>query len=576
MDLLLPSFPTMDVGASLPPLGETADFLDVQLDFFHKLGYSTAQVFDVQKKFGPNLDTDKLLGELVKVQAGLETRQGPVTTLSVLVPRGEVRASEPKMHVPVTSQSGEEGSDDENALRPIVIDGSNVAMSHGNKQVFSCLGIQLAVNYFLDRGHTQVTVFVPLWRKEQPRPDVPITDQQILLELESEKHLVFTPSRHVAGKRVVCNDDCYIVQLAYDLDGVVVSNDMYRDLQREKPEWKRFIDERLLMYSFVNDKFMPPDDPLGRHGPTLENFLRRFPKSHKKQPCPYGKKCTYGIKCKFSHPERGKQSNRLLADTLRDNAKLSSMLQSGLVPGQSLSLVEEMAKELTLGPEPSKKDHKREKSKHSSSKKGSSRKEKSPPGRAMPQHSRSQERLDSGLGSIDGPSIEAPRGHFEHQFGVTSACCPMTLQQQYYHMRSGPCNCCSPLRSSPAYPHHHSTGSDTIPHYPPYDAYRVNVPPFSQPASFQHSRHHHCHQPVFYSDPYAVRPVLPCEPPPWDPPLGTQPSRNPDERTVIRTNLLAIFSAHLVDAAMDMFPQMNDPQQLAAEIVNLQNQNRPR
>nr|2N5K_A Chain A, Ribonuclease ZC3H12A [Mus musculus] len=25
---------------------------------------------------------------------------------------------------------------------------------------------------------------------------------------------------------------------------------------------------------------------------------------HRKQPCPYGKKCTYGIKCRFFHPER--------------------------------------------------------------------------------------------------------------------------------------------------------------------------------------------------------------------------------------------------------------------------------
>lgn len=48
-------------------------------------------------------------------------------------------------------------------------------LSHGNKEVFSCLGIQLAVNFFLDRGHTEITVFVPSWRKEQPRPDVPIT-----------------------------------------------------------------------------------------------------------------------------------------------------------------------------------------------------------------------------------------------------------------------------------------------------------------------------------------------------------------------------------------------------------------
>lgn len=35
---------------------------------------------------------------------------------------------------------------------------------------------------------------------------------------------------------------------------------------------------------------MPPDDPLGRHGPSLDNFLRKKPivPEHKKQPCPYG------------------------------------------------------------------------------------------------------------------------------------------------------------------------------------------------------------------------------------------------------------------------------------------------
>lgn len=49
--------------------------------------------------------------------------------------------------------------------------------SHGNKEVFSCRGIQLAVNFFLDRGHDTVTVFVPTWRKEQPRPDAPITGE---------------------------------------------------------------------------------------------------------------------------------------------------------------------------------------------------------------------------------------------------------------------------------------------------------------------------------------------------------------------------------------------------------------
>ena len=32
---------------------------------------------------------------------------------------------------------------------------------------------------------------------------------------------------------------------------------------------------RLLMFSFVSDIFMPPDDPLGRDGPTLDEFLQK-------------------------------------------------------------------------------------------------------------------------------------------------------------------------------------------------------------------------------------------------------------------------------------------------------------
>lgn len=79
-------------------------------------------------------------------------------------------------------------------------------------------------------------------------------DQHILRELEKKKILVFTPSRRVGGKRVVCYDDRFIVKLAFESDGVVVSNDTYRDLQGERQDWKRFIEERLLMYSFVNDK----------------------------------------------------------------------------------------------------------------------------------------------------------------------------------------------------------------------------------------------------------------------------------------------------------------------------------
>ncbi|MBN3315787.1 ZC12D ribonuclease, partial [Atractosteus spatula] len=80
------------------------------------------------------------------------------------------------------------------------------------------------------------------------------------------------------------------------------------------------------MYTFANDTFMPPDDPLGRNGPTIENFLRKTPQvpEHRWQHCPYGKKCTYGIKCKFYHPERSNQSHLSVADELRAKTRSTS------------------------------------------------------------------------------------------------------------------------------------------------------------------------------------------------------------------------------------------------------------
>ncbi|XP_037079197.1 uncharacterized protein LOC119100192 [Pollicipes pollicipes] len=204
-------------------------------------------------------------------------------------------------------------------------------LRHGNKERFSCRGIRLAVEYFRARGHQGITVFVPMWRKEAPRPDTPITDQEVLLELERERFLVFTPSRVVDGKRITCYDDRYILQTALHQDGIVVSNDNYRDLHKEK-QFKKVIEERILMYSFANDRFMPPDDPLGRNGPTLDNFLRKSPRPSESL-CPYGKKCTYGNKCKYYHPERGNQPQKSVTEKLAEHAQRSLQVRRGLGDG---------------------------------------------------------------------------------------------------------------------------------------------------------------------------------------------------------------------------------------------------
>ncbi|EGW11534.1 protein KHNYN [Cricetulus griseus] len=157
-------------------------------------------------------------------------------------------------------------------LRHIVIDGSNVAMVHGLQHYFSSRGIALAVQYFWDRGHRDITVFVPQWRFSK---DSKVRESHFLQKLYSLSLLSLTPSRVMDGKRISSYDDRFMVKLAEETDGIIVSNDQFRDLAEESDKWMAIIRERLLPFTFVGNLFMVPDDPLGRNGPTLDEFLKK-------------------------------------------------------------------------------------------------------------------------------------------------------------------------------------------------------------------------------------------------------------------------------------------------------------
>ncbi|KAL6107208.1 n4bp1 [Pungitius sinensis] len=157
-------------------------------------------------------------------------------------------------------------------LRHIIIDGSNVAMAHGLHRFFSCRGIALAVETFWRLGHREITVFVPQWRQKRDRST---TEQHFLNQLEDLRLLSFTPSREVCGQRISSHDDRFLLHLAEKTEGIIVTNDNLRDFVGTSDTWRKIIQERLLQFTFVEDHFMIPDDPLGKHGPHLNIFLRR-------------------------------------------------------------------------------------------------------------------------------------------------------------------------------------------------------------------------------------------------------------------------------------------------------------
>jgi len=175
------------------------------VEFALKLGYTEKLVQAALQKLGPDPGQNELLAELIKLGATCSSKftDGPEEADSLLDTETGTDEDGGSILTSIATNATAMNTILSMDLRPVVIDGSNVAMSHGNKEVFSCRGIKICVDWFRARGHKEITVFVPKWRKEASRPDNPVIDQEILGELEKDRLLVFTPSRLVRCMRFV-------------------------------------------------------------------------------------------------------------------------------------------------------------------------------------------------------------------------------------------------------------------------------------------------------------------------------------------------------------------------------------
>lgn len=112
--------------SSEPPELDSED-LQLRVDFFRKLGYSSADVKAALRKLGLGTDTNSVLGELVRSRSstppcnpeGDEKSTGPKDPL---LPPSWIQGPSR-----MTPQLGDRKNADME-LRPIVIDGSNVAI----------------------------------------------------------------------------------------------------------------------------------------------------------------------------------------------------------------------------------------------------------------------------------------------------------------------------------------------------------------------------------------------------------------------------------------------------------------
>ncbi|XP_040170469.1 NEDD4-binding protein 1 [Anopheles arabiensis] len=154
--------------------------------------------------------------------------------------------------------------------RMVIIDGNNVAYGHLNGKMFSVKGLELCINYFKKLGF-EVTAVVPQFKLKRYQS----TDQALLEQMHRNGDVTLAPCKSLPGQCSSSYDDRLILSIAEQFDGVIISNDNFRDLLDISPEWRRIIETRVVGYSWVKDCFFLPDDPYGRYGPTLQQILYR-------------------------------------------------------------------------------------------------------------------------------------------------------------------------------------------------------------------------------------------------------------------------------------------------------------
>ena len=154
---------------------------------------------------------------------------------------------------------------DKSNLRPVVIDGNDVGLLGSRQTItFSFVRLRTAVAFFEQRGNP-VYVILPNWRKDQLMASSPIinSEMEALADLESKGVVHMTPSKRLGPRHIKCDDDLTILSFAVKKEGVILSNDNFKRFLNYSDDYKNIIEERVLMYSFIDDMFMPAMDPLG-------------------------------------------------------------------------------------------------------------------------------------------------------------------------------------------------------------------------------------------------------------------------------------------------------------------------
>eukprot|EP00474_Spongospora_subterranea_P009302 CRZ09760.1 hypothetical protein [Spongospora subterranea] len=155
----------------------------------------------------------------------------------------------------------------------VVLDVPNISMNHGRNRVFSCKGLALAIHFFKSRGFS-VQAFVP----EQCMDYEKVSNLKRLGRLEgwaakasAMPDDIASLRLHYANGVVVATpqgdyDDSYTIEHSRRNDGIIISNDRFRDATQkiQDPVEVRvltaWIRSNVCSFTFAGDQFIPNPD----------------------------------------------------------------------------------------------------------------------------------------------------------------------------------------------------------------------------------------------------------------------------------------------------------------------------
>lgn len=184
--------------------------------------------------------------------------------------------------------------------RLVIIDGANVGTEYGevldSRNIkFHAKALRIVSEYFEKLGN-DVTIFLPPVRRyPDARHKYKTADFAELKKLENEGKINYTPANrrpNAVGTEtgnenrnfdITYYDDEFMIDLAKDSNGVILSLDHFRDIKKAADkETLKVINTAVLSYMWVKVgmnklKFLPAGKPWGSKGDntvTLDQFLR--------------------------------------------------------------------------------------------------------------------------------------------------------------------------------------------------------------------------------------------------------------------------------------------------------------